>query len=101
MGGGLLLTRCLEGDAGGLDKFNVKGEKPDRVGDDGATRRSSGFGLEGLGKIGIAGTGGMLSSSSSSLARPVFLGRLRKKAIARDLTLPGDFPWDLLEEAER
>jgi hypothetical protein len=95
-----LLTRRLGGDAGGLVKFNVRGEKPDRVGDDGAARRSSGFGLEGLGRIGIAGTGGILSSSSSSLPRPDFFDRLLKKAIARDLTLPGDFP-DLLEDAER
>ena len=97
-----MLTRRPEGDAGGLVKFNVNGENPERVGDDGAARRSSGFGLEGLGRIGIAGTGGILSSSSSSLPlRPNFFDRLRKKAIARDLTLPGDFPRDLLEDAER
>lgn len=94
-----MLTRRLGGDAGGCVKFNVKGEKPDRVGDDGAARRSRSFGLEGLGKMGSAGTGGTMSSSSSSLAD--LFDRLRKKAIARDLTLPGDFPWDLLEEAER
>lgn len=96
-----MLTRRLGGDAGGLVKLSVKGEKPGRVGDDGAARRSSGFGLEGLGRVGIAGTGGILSSSSSSLARPVFFGLLRNKAIARDLTLLGDFPRDLLEDAER
>lgn len=100
-GGGLLLARRLGGDVGGVVKFNVKGENPGRVDDDGTGRRSSGFGLEGLGKIGIAGTGGILSPSSSSLPCADFLGRLRKKAIARDLTLPGDFPRDLLEDADR
>lgn len=95
-----MLARRLGGDVGGVVKFNVKGENPGRV-EDGTGRRSSGFGLEGLGKIGIAGTGGILSSSSSSLACADFLGRLRKKAIARDLTLPGDFPRDLLEDADR
>lgn len=87
-----MLTCGLGGDAGGVVKFNVKGENPDRVGDDGPARRSSGFGLESLGRIGIAGTGGTLSSSSSSLPRVDLFVRLRKKAIARDLTLPDDFP---------
>ena len=94
-----MLTGRLGGEAGGLVKFNVNGEKPDRVGDDGVGRRSSIFGLEGRGMVGSAGTGGILASSSSSLAD--FFGRLRKKAIARDLTLPDDLDWDLLEEAER
>ena len=40
-------------------KFNVRGAKPDRVRDDGAARCLSGFGLEGTGIGGIAGTGGI------------------------------------------
>jgi hypothetical protein len=45
-------------DPGG-EKFNLRGVKPDRVGDDGAARCLSGFGLEGTGIGGIAGTGGI------------------------------------------
>lgn len=81
-------------------KFNVRGLKPDRVGDDGvAPKCFKGLGLEGTAIGGIAGTGGMWLSSSSSLAR-CFFGFLRKKAIARDFPLL-DFPCDLLDDAER
>jgi hypothetical protein len=81
-------------------KFSVRGVKPDRVGDEGvAIRCFKGLGFEGTAIGGIAGTGGMKLSSSSSLARG-FFGFLRKKAIARDLPLL-DFPCDLLDDAER
>lgn len=92
------MLTCLGWVAGGFFKFNVKGEKPGRAGDDGAARRSRSFGLEGLARIGSAGTGGIMPSSSSSLE--AFLDRLLKKAIARALTLPDDFPCDLFEEAD-
>lgn len=79
-------------------KFNLRGVKPDRVGDEGAPKCFSGRGLEGTGIGGIAGTGGM-SSPSSSLTCCDFFGFLRKKAIARDFPLL-DF-CDLLDDAER
>lgn len=100
VGGGLILDARL-GEVGGLERFRVNGLKPGLVGDEDASFRARGLGLEGLGKTGSAGTGGISSSSSSSLSFGIFFGRLRKKAMARDLLLPGDFPCDLFDDAER
>lgn len=66
VGGGLILDARL-GEEGGLERFRVNGLKPGLVGDEGAPFRARGLGLEGLGKTGSAGTGGISSSSSSSL----------------------------------
>lgn len=100
-GGGVarsFLCRPALEPGGELLKLNVRRVKPDRVGDDGATGCLSALGLEGTGIEGIAGTGG-ISSSSSSLTRCDFFGFLRKKAIVRDFPLL-DF-CDLLEDADR